>query len=489
MTGTLFYSALMTETSSFTNLPTTLRDYLPGLRRGNACLIDDSGEVRAGIEPLFSFAQSRGWDVTAALTCSSSVGGPTLHRDYIMLRDEILEGVRAARPDVVALMLHGAMMSTECEDCEGDILAQVRAIVGPGVPVVVVLDPHAHLTDRMVEGADLLVFMKEYPHTDGPQRLAEALAVAGRMIDQGLRPVPAVSDCRLIGFFPTQDQPMRGFVEGLHAIERRPGVVSASFVHGFPWGDMPQMGSKALVYADGDPALAARTAEEIMAMISAIRDRTMPTTIDVATAVEKALVRRERPLVLADISDNPGGGAPSDSTFILRALIDAGVRDAAVGLVYDPQAVQICHQVGVGARLLLRVGGKTGPASGAPLDLEAEVMGVCVGAEMAFGADWRFPMGDTAWIRADGVDVVLNSIRIQLYHPSGFDHIGLDPAARRTLVVKSSNHFQAFFGDLAGEIAWVGTPGAIDFDFRRLPYRRLTRAMYPLVADPFAEAA
>lgn len=486
MSRTLFFSSLVTETSSFTNLPTTYADYAPSLLRGSVCLHDETGASRPGMAPLMDFAAARGWEVRAGIACHSSVGAPTLQRDYERLRDELIEAARAARPDVVALVLHGAMMAGECEDCEGDILARLRALLGPGVPIVAVLDPHAHLTEAMVAKADCLVFMKEYPHIDGAERLEEALAIAARMLDEGLRPRPAVVDCRLLGFFPTDAQPMRGLVDSLHAIGQRPGVLSVSFVHGFPWGDMPETGAKVLAYAEDEAGLAQAVAEEVDAAVQAIRDATMPAMLSVEAAIALARKPGPRPLVLADVADNPGGGAPSDNTVLLRALIDAGVGNAALGLLYDPEAVRVCHQVGEGARLLLRLGGKTGPASGDPVDCDAEVMAVRRAAVMRIGDAAQFPMGDTAWVRVHGIDVVLCSIRVQLYHPDGFAHCGIDPAARDVLVVKSTNHFRAFFADCAGAIHLVAAPGAIDFDFSRLPYRRLTRPVYPLVANPFA---
>ena len=485
MTRTLFFSSLMTETSSFSNLPTTLADYQSGLARGDACFHDGDGAEAPGAAPILAFARSRNLRPVGGLVAQSTVGAPTQHRDYLALRDEILDGVRRARPAVVALGLHGAMMSTACDDCEGDLLGEIRKIVGAATPIVAVLDPHAHLTQARVDNASLLIFMKEYPHTDGVERLLVALALAGRMLDDGLRPRSSVVDCRLLGFFPTQRQPMRGFVDRLFEAERRQGVLSASFVHGFPWGDMAETGAKVLVYTDGDEALATSTARELHEAIWAIKDDTAPPTISVEEAVALARTRRARPLVLADVADNPGGGAPSDSTFILRGLIDAGVSDVALGLLHDPQAVRICHQVGAGGRLLLRVGGKLGPASGQPIDLDVEVVDVRMDAIMTFSGTWRFELGDTAWIHAAGVDVVLCSTRVQMYDPSGFSHIGLDPASRSTLVVKSSNHFQAAFEPLASEIRWVSTPGAIDFDFKRLAYKKLARPIYPRVADPF----
>ena len=194
----------------------------------------------------------------------------------------------------------------------------------------------------------------------------------------------------------------------------------------------------------------------------------------------------EGPLVFADLADNPGGGAPSDSTFLLRALIEAGdIADVALGFIHDPQSVAFCHAVGVGGHLTLRVGGKTGVSSGAPLDMDVEVMGLAHDARMSAFGYYDVAIGDTAWVRSGGIDVVLNARRHQLYDPSGFAHLGIDPAARKGLIVKSTNHFNAGFKDVARGVHYVSTPGAIDPDFARIPYRRLTTPFYPRVADPF----
>jgi microcystin degradation protein MlrC len=490
MAKTLFFSGLITETSSFSDIPVTLRDYLPDLRRGPACFQDDAGSIRPSAQPLFDFAARHGLDVVAGLTTSSPVGAPTQHRDYAQLRDEILDALTEAMPvSAVFLSLHGAMMSTECDDCEGDILACVRHIVGPATPIGVVLDPHAHLTAAMVDNADIMAFLKEYPHIDGLERTLEVLAIMGGMLEGRLRPTPAVFDSHLIGFFPTQNQPMRKFVDGLHRHERADRILSVSFVHGFPWGDMPDAGAKVLVYTDDDLPAARALAQTIHDEIWAIKDRTMPPVISIREAIGLCMAPHERPLVLADLADNPGGGAPSDSTFLLHAVLEAGVEGVAIGLVYDPQAVIACHQVGPGGQLHLRIGGKTSRFSGMPIDLEAEVVNVATNAMMDVAEGARFPMGDTAWIRARGVDIVLSSLRLQMYAPAGFSHLGLDPASRGALIVKSSNHFQAFFQPIAGQVVYVNTPGAIDFDFASLPYQRVSKPFYPRCADPFAHAA
>jgi len=346
------------------------------------------------------------------------------------------------------------------------------------VPVGAVLDLHGHLTQRMVDAASVLVFVKEYPHVDGNERAAEALDLLLRLRDGEPAPAAAIADAHWLGFFPTVTQPMRGLVDEVIACEREPGIASISLVHGFPWGDTPDTGAKVLVYAR-EAAQARALAERLRQRWWSLRDE-LVFRMDTIPAMLAALARpRPRPLVIADVADNPGGGAPADSTTILRALLDAGVREVALGLLIDPQAVQACHQVGAGGRLRLRVGGKVSAFSDLPLDLDAEVIAVARQPTMRVMDVVEFPLGDTAWVRAAGIDIALGSQRIQAYAPEAFTHLGMTLADKRAVVVKSSTHFRAAFAALSDEIMLVGARGALDFDFARLPYQHLTRPVHP----------
>ena len=207
-------------------------------------------------------------------------------------------------------------------------------------------------------------------------------------------------------------------------------------------------------------------------------------------ALDKARAMPEGPIVLADMADNAGGGAPSDSTFILRAMLERGMGDAVLGCIWDPGAVVLAFEAGEGARLKLRVGGKLGPISGDPLDLDVMVARLARQAMQDYlGA--RNDMDDCAAVRTQGVnagiDIVLNSKRTQTFTPSAFMAVGLDPAASRYVVVKSMNHFRAGFEPIAKAILYVAAPGAIDFDYRRIPYRNLRRPIYPLDANAWAD--
>jgi microcystin degradation protein MlrC len=352
------------------------------------------------------------------------------------------------------------------------------------VPVGAVLDPHAHLTPAMVAHADILAFMKEYPHTDWEERKDAVIRVLRGILAGNIIPVPAVVDCRMQGFFPTQTQPMRGFVEGLRALEGQRAVLDISFVHGFPFGDTEHTGSKVLVYANGDAGEAARIAEDLRTRLWSMRRDAMLSLSTLEAALSAMGSSRERPLVVADFADNPGGGAPSDNVSVLRAMVERGLGEVVIGLICDPQAVRTCHEVGIGGRIDLRIGGKTGRASGLPIDLEVEVLELASDAYMESGED-RYPLGDTAWIRHAGIDIVLSSRRMQLLDPSGLTHLGIDPLKYSTIVVKSSNHFAAGFAQIAGEMMHVSAAGALHTNLINIPYRKLKSRWYPKDPNPF----
>ncbi len=185
------------------------------------------------------------------------------------------------------------------------------------------------------------------------------------------------------------------------------------------------------------------------------------------------------------MSDNAGGGAPSDATFLLRAMIDRGMTGVATGLFWDPIALRICKEAGEGATLNLRIGGKCGPMSGDPLDLTVTVRKIASGLTQRFGK-LPAPMGETVWIETRGIDIVLNDLRTQTFHPEAFEKMGIDLAQRRYVCVKSSNHYEAGFNPIASKVIGVATPGSITPDFANIPYRNRAKDYFPIIEDPLA---
>lgn len=485
----LFYGSLQTETNTFAPFPTGLASFREGgLFRGNG----SSGGSPAGLtaRALRDRTEAEGHQFHESLQAEAQPSGRVLRAVYESLRDELLADLAASGPhDAVFLFLHGAMAAEGYDDCEGDIIGRARAIVGPAVPIGVELDLHCHLTEAMIEAATAIAIIKEYPHTDYVARAMELYDICLGAARGEVTPVSAMFDCRMIGFYPTTAAPMRGLVDSLSEIEARPGILSAAIAHGFPWADVADIGTRILVVADGDQALAEATAREIGMRMYAMRDALRVRFPDMAAAVATALASPGL-TVLGDTADNPGGGAPGDSTYLLRHMIEAGVENAAIGFFWDPVVVSMCHEAGVGARFPIRLGGKSGPASGEPIDLLATVRGIAGDHAQIGPSGGRREMGDAVWLSIDGgIDIGVCARRIQTFSPDAFTGLGIDLSGKRIVAVKSSHHFHARFAPIADRVIHVATPGAMPMTFATMPYTKRDGDYYPRIDDPLGAGA
>lgn len=481
----VFIAGLSTETNSFSPLPTGILSFEDGsIHHGDAT----RDPVQYWTGPLHIWrrrAEALGWDVIESLSAHAQPAGPTVKSVYERFRDEIIADLAAADgADVILLALHGAMIADGYPDCEGDLIAACRAIA-PDAVIGGLLDPHCHLTERMLDQATLLVAFKEYPHTDISERADDLFSLAEDAATGRTKPVMRDFDCRMIIAMPTPSGPMRNFVDDMSAREGKNGILSLSLAHGFPWGDHPRVGARALAICDGDAERANHVSEELGRRLYALRHELHTDLSDIRRALDRAQAAPHGPVILADMSDNAGGGAPSDATFLLRTMIDRGLTSIVTGLFYDPGAVRICHEAGEGATLPLRIGGKHGPMSGDPLDLTVTVRKCASGLTQRFG-DLPAPIGRAAWVEANGIDIILNDKRTQTFHPEAFTKLGIDLASRRYVCVKSSNHYQAGFNPIAAEVIPVATPGAITPDFAHIPYKHRARDYFPALEDPMS---
>jgi len=481
----IFAASLQTETNTFSPWPTGLGAFTEGgTCRGHVVLAGTApAHATARLWSELSSRDAHQFDV--GLFAYAEPAGPTVQSVYESFRAEIVEDLRTRdEVDVVLLFLHGAMIATGYEDCEADLVRYVRDVVGSKTIIGVELDPHCHLSRDLIDVADAVILMKEFPHDDYIERGRELYDVCLAAKRGAVNLVSALFDCKMVGFYPTTHQPMAGLVERFRAAERIPGILSVSFAHGFPWGDTPEAGSRVLVIADGDEALADRVAESIGREIYQVRDALRPRFPSMDSALDDAMDTSGL-VVLADISDNAGGGAPSDNMSFLRLMLKRGVRDAAVGAIWDPVVANICVEAGVGATLALRLGGKCGMASGEPLDIHAVVRAYRENHIQRGLGDSVSPLGLTIWIEVDGIDVVVNTIRTQVYSPEVFSGLGIPVETKRLAVVKSSQHFYTRFSPIASKIILVSTPGLLDMNFAALPYiRKRDLEYYPRVSSP-----
>jgi microcystin degradation protein MlrC len=348
------------------------------------------------------------------------------------------------------------------------------------------LDPHCHLTVKRVGLADIIILYKEYPHTDFVPRAEELLTIVLATIRGEVKPVASLYDCRMIAFFPTTMEPARSFVDRIMALEGKDGVLSISFGHGFPHADVPEMGTRMLVYTDNRKAEGDRLAIRLGREIEALRGKSSPKMLGIAQALKKAraIDTANGPVVIAEPSDNAGGGAASDKTTWLAALLKNRVGNAAIAPFWDPQVVRTAHTLGLGAKTQLRLGGKTSHFSGKPLDVNVEVIGLAKDVRQSFG-DAKTPVGDVAALRVEGlVDVICNSHRTQAFGLELFTSVGIDPRKKALIVVKSAQHFHAAYGPIASKVLWSETGGPTTQRYWTHPYTKVQRPLYPLDREP-----
>jgi len=476
------------ETNSFSPIPTGLEDfhqlYIPEGELADATSAPFFAPLRLAREKSHLY----NWDVFQGISTYGSPGGAVDRKVYEDLRDIFLSDLEAVMPiDIVALMLHGAMLAEGYDNCEGDLLSKTRQIVGNNAVIGAVLDSHAHLTHSMTESADFLIATKEYPHSDFEDRSVE-LVESLRLASCGLvKPVKSVFDCRMIDVYHTPREPMRGFINKIKHIEKmEPDVLSISVIHSFPWADSPVMGTKVLVITDNNSAKGDRLAEQLGMELFSLRGRLSEGRVSVERSIDLALRSSAGPVVLADAADNPGGGAPCDSTFILSALLKRGIGNAAIGRLYDPAAVDQILNVGEGDSLKLMIGGKLSPFSGESVEIQVKVERILRSDQK--GINGEPSMGfDAAWIRGKGIDIVLGNGRMQTFTKEEFMRFGIPIQKRKIVVVKSSQHFFDSFSPIASKVLYVDTPGVLTRDLKSLPYSRIMRPKWPFDENPFLQ--
>jgi microcystin degradation protein MlrC len=404
---------------------------------------------------------------------------------YEGLRDEILAQLRAAMPVDIALFgLHGAMIADGYDDCEGDLLARARAIVGPGTVIGAEIDPHAHFTETMLHAATIVVAFKEFPHTDFVARARDLAGLCLAQAEGRIRLTGALFDMRTIASFMTSREPGRSYVDRLLAMEAAGDALSISPIHGFQAADVHDVGSKMLVYTDADPTGAARLAERLAREQFAWGEAARVPHFKTDDAVAEALRMPGGPIVLADRWDNPGGGVAGDSTFLVDALLRHPEVPSAAGALWDAQAVAFCRAAGAGARLPLRFGGKATAGSGRPVDAVVTVRATIDDLRIPF-EQAEVSLGAAAAVTVnDHLDVVLASGRAQTFSPAVFESLGVRLAGKKIVVVKSSNHFHAAFAPIAAGILYVDCGGPYPPDPTRIPYTKIRRPIAPLDPNP-----
>ncbi len=459
------------ETNTFAPVGTGYRDFLdgggwPGLTT-RADVLDTFRGLNIPISGFIGTAAATA-EIVPILWTSAEPANRVTADAFERICEIITDGLRAAGPlDGVYLDLHGAMVAEGFEDGEGELLRRIRDLCGPDVPIAVSLDLHANISPQLVAQADVITIYRTYPHLDMDTAGTRAWALLREIIRTGTRPAKAFRQASSL--IPLSAQctdfgPLRALYDRLESVAP---AITADIALGFPLSDVRDCGPSLVTYAT-DTVSAQVVADDLIKDLEramAALDNALLTPEN-AVAQALALTQSGGTVVLADVQDNSGAGAMSDTTGLLRALVAAGTKRVILGTLWDPAAASQAHAAGVGRRISIALGGHSGPKDVAPLACQAQVLALTDGVFTCTGemqCDVVTEIGPTARLKIDtggaDVEVVVSALRHQTIDQAALRHIGADPANYRIVALKSTVHFRADFAPMAIEVLNVGTPG------------------------------
>ncbi len=480
-------SGFLHETNTFAPILTTYEHFAkgegwPALTFGQD-MLTVFPPINIGTGGFITEAQKLGHEIAPVCWSAAVPAGYVTEDAYERITALMVDGIEkeiADGAEAVYLDLHGAMVAEHHEDGEGELLDRLRQRVGNDIPVVVSLDLHVNITERMVALSDALIAYRTYPHID----MAETGRRTARHLDELLKGRGAQSKAFIkLDFLPpltgqcTMVEPSKSVYELVAKLEGGP-VSSTSYTPGFHPADISECGPAIVAYAD-DQESADTAAREIADYVLAREGEFAEPMLEPANAVSEAKRLSNsatQTIVLCDAQDNSGAGGTSDTTGLLRALVEGEARGAVIGHLTDPDAARAAHDAGVGATLRLSLGGKLFTEGDEPFEADFTVEALSDGKFLCTGPFYggtNANLGPTAVLETGGVRVVVCENRMQAADKEMFRHIGIEPEDVKILGLKSSVHFRGDFTDIAETILIVEAPGAFIDRPVKNPYRNL----------------
>jgi microcystin degradation protein MlrC len=488
----------MLESNSFA--PATGRDdflnrlYLAGGEFGEELRKDESKlptEMRSFCATMDGVVA---WEPVPILIGLVEAGGPFEHGFYKETLSEMRTRLETEGPfDGVYICNHGAMITTESRDPDAEIFEMVRTIVGPDVPVVATLDLHGNVSDRMVNAVNVIIAYQTNPHVDMIARGKDAAGVLNEMLN-GMRPSATIIRLPITPPTVTLLTEKGPYADLINYGQSRmtDDIVNVSIFGGFAYADTPKNGLAIIVTARSGKAAAEALAQEIAEFGWKDCKRYDPklTSLEdaVAEAVRVGQDMTAAPVILADVADNPGGGANGNTTWILEALLKAGVQSAVLGIFNDPALAAEAMELGEGARFRAVFNRNAPDQFSRRLEADATVLrirdGDCVGRR-GFYAGRRMNVGTSALLDLGGVKVVVISIRTQCADPVFLEMMGINIAEARSVIVKSRGHFRAGFDEFFpfDQVIEVDAPGLSSPMLSRFDFKYLPRPVFPVDRD------
>ncbi|WP_236694085.1 M81 family metallopeptidase [Sporosarcina globispora] len=422
------------------------------------------------------------------LICAAAVpSGVVSTEAYSIIEEQMLQSIReAGRLDGILLALHGAMVVEHLFDPEEHLLEKIRGHIGSNVPIATTLDMHANISEKMIDYTPLHFGFKTYPHIDMYEQGIHAAIALLKQLKEG---VTYYASFEKLPMMPpsinmrTAEGPMHKMIEWAKQAEEEEGIYNVSVFGGFPYSDIPIVGASILVVSL-DPQKGKETAEKLASLFWSVREDFIMDLPGVKEGLNLALsLEDDKPIVLADISDNPLSCGSGDTTDLLREMVQVNIPGTLFGGLYDPESIEVCRKAGVGKNVLLSLGGKVSPEFGESVQVEATVVAISNGIfhnSGPFNQHLKVDLKGTAHIRVGNMDILLIGRPMSANDPEMFRHIGLEPSTKRILGLKAKNHFRAAFEPIVGRIIYVDAPGVASNRLTTFMYRQIPRPIWPL---------
>ncbi len=459
-----------------------IADSWPGLLKG-AEVISETEGINLPIAGFAEAAMQRSdLELIPILWCAAEPSAHVTDEAFERISTMILDGMREAGSlDGIYLDLHGAMVTESFEDGEGELLRRLRDALGEDIPISMSLDLHANITERMIRHCTSIALFRTYPHLDMAKTGARCLSHLMAQID-GARPAKAFRQVPYLIPLSAQytgGEPCRSLYEVLREFDAEPDRW-ADIALGFTAADIPDAGPSIVAYAPTQTE-ADRIADQIFAAFEDAEAEFDCDLLSATEAVQSAMANTsDKPVIIADVQDNPGAGATSDTTGLLNALVAEGAQGALLGLMHDPEIAARAHLAGAGNIIEGALGGKSGQAGQSPYVGRFRVVSLSDGhceftGEMYGGGIAVLGPSAVLDVISEGADVrvVVTSMRSQCLDLGLFTHFGIDPTKARVIGVKSTVHFRADFEPIAAAVLACAAPGVFPCELTKIPYTRL----------------
>lgn len=477
------------ESHSFTPMITELEHFNNEAYLTGDDIFSHYKGTKTEVGGFIDFLQDKKYEVKIVpLLCASAVpSGIVTNTAYEKIKADMICMIQNQLPlDGMLLALHGAMVVEGTPDPEEKLLGEIRTIVGDHIPIATTLDLHANISEKLLDYSSMHFGFKTYPHID--------------MYDQGLRAAKAVYEClfeeksyevsfrRLPMLLPslnmrTETGPMKKMIDLATECEKIEGIKNVSVFGGFPYADTKTSSASIIIVGTNNQVME-EVADRLAEFYWQLKDQFLVHLPTVEEGLELALSHNDKkPVVLADISDNPLSCGSGDTTELLRAMIQAKLKNALFGGLYDLESIHRCYEVGEGKIITLQLGGKVTPEFGQPVQVEAEVIKLSDGVfynSGPFNQHLKVDLKAAAHIKIDNLDVVLIGRPMSANDPEMFRHLGINLEAKRILGLKVKNHFRAAFDPIIGEVIYVDAPGVSINDLKKLAYKDVKHPIWPL---------